>query len=71
MTIKIWDVEKKELLATLLASGDGWVIFTPEGYFDGEGEGLRLLRFNAGLVSYSTDELKPLLHRRPLQPLSR
>ncbi len=35
-TVRIWDAETTELLATMLAFGPGeWVIYTPEGYYTG------------------------------------
>ncbi len=49
-TLKLWDltvdqVDNKELLTLVLFNDDQWVIFSPDGRFDGSPDGLRQIYF--------------------------
>lgn len=53
-TIKLWDLEKNEEVASLISFDDGeWVAMTPEGYFNISSNGSKHIKINVGKNTYS------------------
>ena len=51
-SIRIWDLASHRELVRLISVGAGWVVVTPEGYFDGSADGLKSIRWTVGLQSF-------------------
>jgi WD40 repeat protein len=51
-TTRIWNLESGKELCRLISLDKGWVVVTPDGYFDGSPEGIRGIRWTVGLESY-------------------
>lgn len=49
---RVWDLATGKELCRLMSTEDGWVVVTPEGYFDGSPAGMRSIRWTVGLQSY-------------------
>lgn len=66
-TLRLWDTESRALLATFIAASDGeWIVFTPEGFFDGSAEGTGLVSAMRGAETVPPDRVRALLHRPDL-----
>ena len=54
--IKLYDIEKKIELASRVQIGErDWVVYTPDGHFDGTPEGIRRVHFVQGLETFSLE----------------
>lgn len=63
----VWSLESGELLATLITSENGeWVVFTPEGYFDGTKNATDMFTVVRSLDIVATDEVEKTLRRPDL-----
>lgn len=51
-TTRIWDLASGRELCRLISVGAGWVVVTPDGYFDGSADGLKSIRWTVGLQSF-------------------
>lgn len=64
-SIRLWDLESGEMMATLYMfdRGEGWLIFTPEGKFDGNEKGLKYFHNVSGTqihhISKTHNNLEP------------
>ncbi len=50
-TIKLWETKSGDLLATLyfIANSDDYLVYTPQGYFDGTQKGTELIHYVKGM----------------------
>ncbi len=51
-TTRLWDLDSGKELYRLISTEGGWVVVTPEGFFDGSPEGLKIVRWTVGTRSY-------------------
>ena len=66
-TIRLWNVDTGEALATLLAAGNGeWIILTPEGFFSASANGADLANAVSGFEVFPLQRFHQLLHRPDL-----
>ena len=66
-TIRLWNVDTGETLATLLAAGNGeWIILTPEGFFSASAKGNELANVVSGFEVFPLQRFHQLLHRPDL-----
>lgn len=66
-TIRLWNVDTGETLATLLAARNGeWIIVTPEGFFSASANGADLANAVSGFEVFPLQRFHQLLHRPDL-----
>lgn len=54
--MKLYDIKrKKELVSRVHVGERDWVVYTPDGHFDGTPEGIRRVHFVQGLKTYSLE----------------
>jgi len=70
-TIKLWGAKGTEILTFIAAKdpNDDWIIYSPDGYFDGSKNGGKLLGLATGFSVYGIDQYA-LIHNRPDRILS-
>lgn len=64
-TTRIWRVDDGNSMA-LLAHGGDWIVYTPDGYFDGSHYGGDLVGITRGLDTYGIDQFALQLNRPDL-----
>lgn len=64
-TTRIWRVDNGYSM-TLLAHGGDWIVYTPDGYFDGSHYGGDLVGITRGLDTYAIDQFALQLNRPDL-----
>jgi WD40 repeat protein len=66
-TIRLWNADTGEALATLLAARNGeWIIVTPEGFFGASANGADLASAVSGFEVFPLQRFHQLLHRPDL-----
>lgn len=61
-TVRLWDAESNTMVATLVATADAWVAFTPDGRYRSGGDVNSLFWHLVGLCRFSPGELDPYRH---------
>jgi WD40 repeat protein len=56
-TAVVWDPGKGDEVCRLVGLGNGWMVYTREGHFDGNPEGLAALRWRTGMRCVPVDGL--------------
>jgi WD40 repeat protein len=64
-TTRVWRVDNGNSM-TLLAHGGDWIVYTPDGYFDGSHYGGDLVGITRGLDTYGVDQFALQLNRPDL-----
>jgi WD40 repeat protein len=64
-TTRVWRVDNGYSMA-LLAHGGDWIVYTPDGYFDGSHYGGDLVGITRGLDTYAVDQFALQLNRPDL-----
>jgi WD40 repeat protein len=64
-TTRVWRVDNGSSMA-LLAHGGDWIVYTPDGYFDGSHYGGDLVGITRGLDTYAIDQFALQLNRPDL-----
>lgn len=66
-SLRIFDLEKQELLVRLMMTRAGeWVALTPESFFAGTAEGAKMVSVAHGLGAFSIDQVYQALYRPDL-----
>ncbi|MCA9711908.1 MAG: hypothetical protein KDK70_39085, partial [Myxococcales bacterium] len=60
-TLDLFDVEEGRLAASLMGTGRGWAVITPEGGYKTSGDVSDVLWQRIGLCRFELDELDPWL----------
>ena len=51
-TTRFWSLRSGKELCALISLDKGWVVVSPDGYFDGSAEGMKNIRWTVGLESF-------------------
>ena len=66
-SVKVWNIDTHELLATFMATRDGsWIAFTQEGFFDGSADAAKPTAVIRGRTEIDIDRFETAFRRPEL-----
>lgn len=63
-TLKLWNLETRQLIASIFVAGEDWIIWTPQGYFQSSPDGDRLVGWH---LNQGQDKAARLIRARQLR----